>query len=95
MSSQSVASLQASVNRLKHELATMKVDDQIPEAGESLTVADYLLERLTQLGVTVSTRPCFLLHVVHQADFRCFEKHVFGVPGDFNLGEYSNFGTGT
>lgn len=54
MSGQTVASLQASVNRLKHELTTMKVDDQIPEAGQSVTIADYLLERLAQLKVTAS-----------------------------------------
>lgn len=53
MSAQSVASLHATVNRLKHELTTMKVDDQIPEAGASVTIADYLLERLAQLGVSV------------------------------------------
>ena len=61
MSTQAVASLQAAVNRLKHELATMRVSDQIPGAGESVTIADYLLERLVQLNVTVrtiQTDPC-------------------------------------
>lgn len=53
MSTQAVANLQTEVNRLKHELATMKVDDQIPSAGATVTVADYLLERLVQLKVTV------------------------------------------
>ncbi|KAI0688327.1 pyruvate decarboxylase [Cytidiella melzeri] len=52
MSSQTVASLQASVKHLKHELATMQVSDQIPAASSSVTVADYLLERLHQLDVT-------------------------------------------
>ena len=56
MSSQAVASLQSEVNRLKHELTTMKVDDQIPAAGQTCTIADYLLERLVQLKVTVSRR---------------------------------------
>lgn len=55
MSSQTVASLQSEVSRLKHELTTMKVDDQIPVAAQTCTVADYLLERLVQLKVTVST----------------------------------------
>lgn len=53
MSTQTVASLQAAVNRLKHELTTMQVADQIPGAGDSVTIADYLLERLVQLNVSV------------------------------------------
>ncbi|KAH8104669.1 pyruvate decarboxylase [Cristinia sonorae] len=52
MSSQSVASLQTEVNRLRHELQTLKVEDQSPAAGDTIFVADYLLERLVQLGVT-------------------------------------------
>ncbi|KAI0345910.1 pyruvate decarboxylase [Trametopsis cervina] len=52
MSSKAVASLQASVNRLKHELTTMQVSDSIPGASDSVTIADYLLERLAQLNVT-------------------------------------------
>ena len=50
---QVVAGLQAEINRLKHELQTMQVADQIPSAGETCTVADYLLARLVQLKVTV------------------------------------------
>lgn len=53
MSTQAVASLQTEIARLKHELETMKVADQIPAAGATVTVADYLLERLAQLNVTV------------------------------------------
>ena len=53
MSTQAVASLQTEIARLKHELETMKVADQIPAAGATVTVADYLLERLAQLGVSV------------------------------------------
>ncbi|EKM51580.1 uncharacterized protein PHACADRAFT_261809 [Phanerochaete carnosa HHB-10118-sp] len=49
---QVVANLQAEVNRLKHELETMQVADQIPSAGQTCTIADYLLERLVQLKVT-------------------------------------------
>lgn len=61
---QSVAALQAEVNRLKHELATMKVADDIPGAGESVTIADYLVERLHQLGVTARHEP-FLTSTSH------------------------------
>lgn len=50
---QVVASLESELNRLKHELTTMGVADSIPAASETITVADYLLERLYQLGVTV------------------------------------------
>ena len=81
-SSQSVASLQAAVNRLKHELATMKVDDQIPGASATVTIADYLLERLVQLKVTVS-RP-FSRSAIRQ--WLSNVQDIFGVPGDFNLG---------
>ncbi|KAI0081530.1 pyruvate decarboxylase [Panus rudis PR-1116 ss-1] len=49
---QSVASLQTEVNRLRHELQTLKVEDESPAAAEHITIADYLLERLSQLGVT-------------------------------------------
>lgn len=66
MSTQTVASLQAAVNRLKHELTTMQVADQIPGAGDSVTIADYLLERLVQLNVSVrdsSTLICVNLHI--------------------------------
>ncbi|TCD60395.1 Pyruvate decarboxylase 1 [Steccherinum ochraceum] len=52
MSTQSVANLQSEVSRLRHELQTLKVEDQVPAAGDTITIADYLLERLTQLGVT-------------------------------------------
>ena len=54
MASQSVASLQSEVSRLRHELKTLKVEDQVPAAGDTIFLADYLLERLVQLGVTVS-----------------------------------------
>ena len=52
---QVVASLEAELKRLKHELTTMGVADSVPAANETCTIADYLLERLSQLGVTVRT----------------------------------------
>jgi hypothetical protein len=48
MSSQDVSSLQAEVSRLHAELQALKV------GGEQITIADYLLKRLEQLGVKVS-----------------------------------------
>ncbi|KAF9809614.1 hypothetical protein IEO21_07341 [Rhodonia placenta] len=65
MSTAAVAQLQAEVNRLRHELSTVKAHEQSPESGEQIFVGQYLVERLVQLGVT----------------------KMFGVPGDFNLGE--------
>lgn len=56
MTSRAVASLHAEVNRLRHEIQTLKVDSHIPEAGEQVYIGQYLLERLAQLGVTVC--PC-------------------------------------
>ncbi|KAF7978485.1 hypothetical protein HWV62_45623 [Athelia sp. TMB] len=52
-----VKSLEAEVKRLRSELQTLDV------GGEKITISEYLLKRLEQLGV----------------------KHMFGVPGDFNL----------
>ncbi|KAI0631964.1 pyruvate decarboxylase [Trametes polyzona] len=49
---QAVASLQSEVNRLRHELQTLKVDGESTIAGETLYVGQYLVERLVQLGVT-------------------------------------------
>ncbi|EGN98011.1 hypothetical protein SERLA73DRAFT_182846 [Serpula lacrymans var. lacrymans S7.3] len=43
--------LQAEVNRLRHELQSLKVDKQSDD-GEQVTIAEYLLARLEQLGVT-------------------------------------------
>lgn len=56
MTLQSVANLQVEVTRLRHELQTIQPEEalQSPIAGDTITVADYLLQRLTQLGVTVS-----------------------------------------
>ncbi|KAI0670914.1 pyruvate decarboxylase [Trametes maxima] len=52
MSSTAVASLQAEVTRLRHELQTLKVDGESPVSNETLFVGQYLVERLVQLGVT-------------------------------------------
>jgi pyruvate decarboxylase len=53
MSTQTVASLQAELNRLRHELRTSKAEEQVPAAGKQITIADYLLERLAELDVRV------------------------------------------
>ena len=54
MSTQAVASLQAEVNRLRHELQTVRLNGQVSAlAGETMYVGQYLVERLAQLGVTV------------------------------------------
>ncbi|KIM89288.1 hypothetical protein PILCRDRAFT_219466 [Piloderma croceum F 1598] len=57
MSSQDVPALQAEVARLQTEIHALR------DGGEEITIPNYLLTRLEQLGV----------------------KHMFGVPGDFNL----------
>lgn len=46
----SAARLQKEINHLRHELRT--VAEGHPAAGEHLNIGDYLLERLSQLGVT-------------------------------------------
>ncbi|EJF63216.1 pyruvate decarboxylase [Dichomitus squalens LYAD-421 SS1] len=53
MTTQAVASLQAEVNKLRHELQTLKVGGESSSlADETLYVGQYLVERLAQLGVT-------------------------------------------
>ncbi|KAM5533631.1 hypothetical protein V8D89_012744 [Ganoderma adspersum] len=53
MSTQAVASLQAEVNKLRHELQTVRLNGQVSAlAGETMYVGQYLVERLAQLGVT-------------------------------------------
>jgi hypothetical protein len=51
MSTQPASSLQAEVNRLRLQLESLQVKD----GSEPITVGDYLLARLEQLKVTVST----------------------------------------
>ncbi|KAI0770183.1 pyruvate decarboxylase [Fomes fomentarius] len=52
MTTQAVASLQSEVNRLRHELQTLKAGNESTLAAETLYVGQYLVERLVQLGVT-------------------------------------------
>ena len=52
-STQAVAALQAEINRLRHELQTLQVDQKSSDAEDTITVADYLLNRLAENGVTV------------------------------------------
>ena len=60
MTTQAVASLQAEVNKLRHELQTLKVHGESSSlAGETLYVGQYLVERLAQLGVTVRAAQSF------------------------------------
>jgi len=56
-STQAVAALQTEINRLRHELQTLQVDQKSPDTGDTITVADYLLTRLAQNGVTVRLDP--------------------------------------
>ena len=76
-----ITALEDDVKQLKDEIAGLGVAHTVPAASETCTVADYLLERLVQLGVTVSMYDevaGLLLNIVIQV--------MFGVPGDFNLG---------
>jgi pyruvate decarboxylase len=58
--SASNAALNAHVDRLRLEVTELKKE----QGSEDISIGDYLLTRLEQLGV----------------------RHIFGVPGDFNLG---------
>ena len=51
-----ITALEDDVKQLKDEIAGLGVAHTVPAASETCTVADYLLERLVQLGVTVSNR---------------------------------------
>lgn len=53
MATQAVASLQAEVNRLRHELQTIKTGSESTVADETMYVGQYLVERLAQLDITV------------------------------------------
>jgi hypothetical protein len=81
---ESIASLKAEVNRLRHELRTTKAEEEVPAAAEQITIGNYLLDRLVQLGVTVCL--CFKTNN-YTADLF---QDMFGVPGDFNLGSDSS-----
>jgi pyruvate decarboxylase len=56
-STQAVAALQTEINRLRHELQTLQVDQKSSDAEDTITVADYLLNRLAENGVTVRLDP--------------------------------------
>lgn len=79
MSTQTDSALQAEVNRLKLELQTHKVETG---SGGEIQIGDYLLERLAQLGVSVS----FVASDVGASSSDSMLQSMFGVPGDFNLG---------
>lgn len=82
MTTAAVAQLQAEVNRLRHELSTVKAHEQAPGTSDSIYVGQYLVERLVQLGVTVRVPLCAFL-----PGMLIVIQKMFGVPGDFNLGE--------
>ena len=50
---QIISALEADVDKLKHEIKTLGVAHTVPAASKTCTVADYLLERLNQLSVSV------------------------------------------
>lgn len=77
MSAASASPLQAEVDRLRLELATL----QVKHESEPIEIGNYLLARLEQLKVTVSHEVAYI-HPTHSS----FVKKMFGVPGDFNLG---------
>lgn len=56
MSKQSTAALEAEIHRLNLEVHTLKA-----QQGSEISVGNYLLTRLEQLGVTVSSLLCSLL----------------------------------
>jgi pyruvate decarboxylase len=56
-STQAVAALQTEINRLRHELQTLKVDQKSSDVEDTITIADYLLNRLVENGVTVCLDP--------------------------------------
>lgn len=54
MSTQSPTVLQAEVDRLRDELQVMKGEQKPP----NISIGNYILTRLTQLGATVSSIAC-------------------------------------
>ena len=48
-----ISTLEADVDKLKHEIHSLGTSHTVPAASKTCTVADYILERLNQLGVTV------------------------------------------
>ncbi|KAH9947619.1 pyruvate decarboxylase [Amylocystis lapponica] len=101
--STAVAHLHAEVNRLRHELTTLSVDDSSPTYEENVFVGQYLVERLVQLGVTqmfgdlVEDHPkiewvgnCNELNAAYAADGYARVKGGLGVvTTTFGVGELS------
>lgn len=56
-STQTVAALQTEIDSLRHELQTLQVDQKSLDVEDTITIADYLLNRLAENGVTVRLDP--------------------------------------
>ena len=56
-STQTVAALQTEINSLRHELQTLQVDQKSLDVEHTITIAEYLLNRLAENGVTVRLDP--------------------------------------
>jgi pyruvate decarboxylase len=76
--------LQSEVARPRHELGSPTAENK---DDEQITIANYLLTRLEQLGVSV----CPFLHYTVELLTTFPSQSVFGVPGDFNMRMYSPF----
>jgi len=55
------------------------------EGQETISIGNYLLERLSQIGVQAGS----YFPLLFPARFSLDVQSLFGVPGDFNLGEPS------
>jgi len=53
------------------------------EGQETISIGNYLLERLSQIGVQAGSN----FSLPFPAQFSLNVQSLFGVPGDFNLGE--------
>jgi hypothetical protein len=74
--------LQAEVDRLNHELQTLKVHYHC-EDDELITISEYILKRLEQLNVTVCVpfmEPNFITHLLPTVHFRSTGgfQHAYG-----------------
>ena len=75
---------QLEISRLKETVSNLQQVVAGVNAGEPIYVGQYLLARLEQLGVTVSP---FVLSILETVSSFWLVQHMFGVPGDFNLGK--------
>jgi len=66
----------AELDRPRLQVQSLKVESGIP----NVSIGNYLLTRLEQLGVTVSN------YLPKRNRSSVFLQAMFGVPGDFNLG---------